>query len=48
MVTFQFRNWGTAGTILRSYVELAGNPKPRLKLSVAYVHCDETPLRSVM
>lgn len=48
MVTVQSRNFGTAGTILRSYVELAGNPKLRLKSSVAYVHCDVTPLRSVM
>ena len=48
IVTVQFRNCGTAGTILRSYVELAANAKPRLKLSVAYVHCDDTPLRSVM
>lgn len=48
IVTVQFRNCGTAGTILRSYLELAGNAKLRLKLSVAYVHCDDTPLRSVM
>ena len=33
MVTVQFRNRGTAGTILRSYLELAGNAKARLKFS---------------
>lgn len=48
IVTVQFRNRGTAGTILRSYLELAGKAKLRLKPSVAYVHCDDTPLRSVM
>ena len=48
MVTVQFRNRGTAGTILRSYLELAGKAKLRLKSSVAYVHCDDTPLRSDM
>ena len=48
IVTVQFRNFGTAGTILRSYLELAGRAKPRLKSSVVYVHCDDTPLRSVM
>lgn len=30
IVTVQFLKRGTAGTILRSYVELAGNPKLRL------------------
>jgi hypothetical protein len=35
IVTVQFRNCGTAGTILRSYLELAAKAKPRLKLSVA-------------
>jgi hypothetical protein len=35
IVTVQFRNCGTAGMILRSYLELAGKAKPRLKLSVA-------------
>lgn len=35
IVTVQFRNCGTAGTILRSYLELAGKAKLRLKLSVA-------------
>jgi hypothetical protein len=48
IVTVQFRNRGTAGTIRRSYLELAGKAKLRLKPSVAYVHCDDTPLRSVM
>lgn len=48
IVTVQFRNCGTAGTILRSYFELAGNAKARLKLSAVYVHCDDTPLRSAM
>jgi len=48
IVTVQFRNRGTAGTILRSYLELAGKAKLRVKSSVAYVHCDDTPLRSVM
>jgi hypothetical protein len=48
IVTVQFRNCGTAGTILRSYAELAGSAKLRFTLSVAYVHCDDTPLRSVM
>ena len=48
MVTFQFLNRGTAGTIRRSYWEFAGNANARLKLSAVYVHCDDTPLRSVM
>lgn len=47
IVTVQFRNRGTAGTILRSYLEFAGKAKLRVKSSVAYVHCDDTPLRSV-
>src|SRR4051794_23131347 len=28
IVTVQFRNFGTAGTILRSYLELAASAKP--------------------
>ena len=35
IVTVQFLNCGTAGTILRSYLELACNANARLKLSVA-------------
>ena len=46
IVTVQFRNRGMAGTILRSYLELAAKAKLRVKSSVANVHCDDTPLRS--
>ena len=48
MVTFRSRNRGMAGTILRSNVELAASAKVRLMSSIAYVHCEATPLRSVM
>ncbi|PRC62813.1 hypothetical protein C6A85_01070, partial [Mycobacterium sp. ITM-2017-0098] len=41
MVTFQFLNRGTAGTIRRSYVEFADKANARLKLSAVYVHCDD-------
>lgn len=49
MVTSQFLNSGTAGTTLRSNVEFACRAKLRVNpLSAVYVHCDVTPLRSVM
>ncbi|MDT5001013.1 MAG: hypothetical protein QOK12_3118 [Mycobacterium sp.] len=48
MVTLRSRNLGMAGMILRLNVELAASAKPRLMSSIAYVHCETTPLRSVM
>src|ERR1700739_4633036 len=48
MLTFQFRNSGIAGTITRSYVELAGKKKLRTYPSESYVHWAATPLRSLM
>ena len=48
MLMFQFRNSGIAGTITRSYVELAGKKKLRTYPSELYVHWAATPLRSLM
>ena len=48
ILTFQFRNSGIAGTITRSYAELAGKKKLRTYPSESYVHWAATPLRSLM
>lgn len=48
MVTLRSWNCGTSGTILSGNVALAASPKLRSTLSITYVHCDATPLRSAM
>jgi hypothetical protein len=47
-VTVQLRSCGTAGTRSTSWLPLAGKAKDRFTMSVAYVQCDDVPLRSVM